>query len=123
MMAAMAFEGTCHCGRVTIEIAGAPTEVTSCNCSICRRLGTLWAYYVPPEVRVTGETATYRWGDKTIDFHHCPTCGCTTHWSPLDGRDGQRMGINARLLAPDVLAAARVRRLDGASDDWKYLDD
>jgi hypothetical protein len=33
------------------------------------------------------------------------------------------MGINARLLAPDVLAAARVRRLDGASDDWKYLDD
>jgi hypothetical protein len=33
------------------------------------------------------------------------------------------MAINARLLPPDVLAAARVRPLDGASDDWKYLDD
>jgi hypothetical protein len=33
------------------------------------------------------------------------------------------MGINARLLAPEVVGAARVRRLDGASEDWKYLDD
>jgi hypothetical protein len=33
------------------------------------------------------------------------------------------MGINARLLAPTILAAARVRRLDGASDNWSYLDD
>ena len=116
-------EGTCHCGAVTLEVASAPEAVTSCNCSICRRLGTLWAYYHPRDVRVTGPTATYRWGDKTIDFHHCATCGCTTHWSPIEGRDMDRMGINGRLLAPEVLAAARVRRLDGASDDWKYLDE
>lgn len=31
-----------------------------------------------------------------------------------------RMGVNARLMAPDVLAAARVRRLDGA-DTWTYV--
>ena len=119
----MAIEGSCHCGGVSLEVVHAPTQVTSCNCSICRRLGTLWAYYAPADVRVTGATATYCWGDKSIDFHHCPTCGTTTHWSPREGRDGGRMGINARLLAPDVLAAARVRRLDGASEDWKYLDD
>jgi hypothetical protein len=119
----MAIQGSCHCGAVTVEVAHAPTQVTSCNCSICRRLGTLWAYYAPSDVRVTGTTATYRWGDKTIDFHHCPTCGSTTHWSPLPGRDADRMGINARLLAPEVFERALVRRLDGASDDWKYLDD
>lgn len=119
----MSIDGSCHCGRVSLEVMDAPTQVTSCNCSICRRLGTLWAYYTPADVRVTGTTATYRWGDRTIDFHHCPTCGCTTHWSPVEGRDNQRMGINARLLAPEVVAAARVRRLDGASEDWKYLDD
>ena len=119
----MDVKGSCHCGRVEVEVARAPTQVTSCNCSICRRLGTLWAYYEPADVRVTGQTATYRRGDKTIDFHHCPDCGCTTHWSPIAGRDLNRMGINARLLAPDVVGAARVRRLDGASDDWKYLDD
>jgi hypothetical protein len=116
-------EGTCNCGAVKLSVARAPTELTSCNCSICRRLGTLWAYYTPGDARLTGSTATYQWGDKTIDFHHCPTCGCTTHWSPRPGRDAARMGINARLLAPEVVASARVRRLDGASDDWKYLDD
>jgi hypothetical protein len=75
-------------------------------------------------VTISGSTSTYRWGDKTIDFHRCTTCGCTTHWSPIGAeRDTRRMGINARLLAPEVVAAARLRRLDGASDDWKYLDD
>ena len=119
---AMGIEGTCHCGIVSIALQRAPAG--SGNCSIYRRLGTLWAYYSPAEVRVAGATVTYRWGDKTIDFHRCATCGCTTHWAPLPGRpEADRMGINARLLAPDVLAAARVRRLDGASDDWKYLDD
>lgn len=33
------------------------------------------------------------------------------------------MGINARLFPEDILATARVRRLDGASEDWKYLDE
>ncbi len=116
-------QGSCHCGAVTVEVAHAPTQITSCNCSICLRLGTLWAYYAPADVRVTGATATYCWGNKTIDFHHCPSCGCTTHWSPRENRTADRMGINARLLGPEVLGAARVRRLDGASDDWKYLDD
>ncbi len=115
--------GSCHCGRITLEVARAPSQVTSCNCSICRRLGTLWAYYKLADARITGPTATYRWGEKSIDFHHCPTCGVATHWSPLDNRVEDRTGINARLLAPEVLAAARVRRLAGASDDWKYLDD
>ena len=118
----MSVAGTCHCGAVTLEVARAPSELTSCNCSICRRLGTLWAYYAPSEVRIVGDTATYRWGNRSIDFHHCAKCGCTTHWSPLANRSADRMGINARLLAPEVVDAARVRRLDGASENWKYLD-
>jgi hypothetical protein len=122
-MLRMGVQGTCHCGAVTIDVARAPNEVTSCNCSICRRLGTLWAYYAPADVRVTGATATYSWGDRTIDFHRCAVCGCTTHWSPREGRSADRMGINGRLLEPAVIGAARVRRLDGASEDWKYLDD
>ena len=117
-------QGSCHCGAVTLEIPRAPTELTSCNCSICRRLGTLWTYFSPTEVRITGATDTYCWGDKCLVLHRCTTCGCTTHWTPIEGRaDPNRMGINARLLAPEVFGAARVRRIDGASDSWRYLDD
>ncbi len=114
-------EASCHCGAVRIEVESAPAELTSCNCSICRRTGGLWAYYAPARVRVAGTTATYRWGDKTLDLHHCPTCGCVTHWSPIDPAI-DRMGVNARLMDPAIVAAARIRRFDGA-DTWTFLDE
>ena len=113
-------EASCHCGAVRIEVAAAPTVVTSCNCSICRRLGTLWAYYSPTQVKVVGDTATYLWGDKELTFHRCPTCGCATHWTAIDPAL-DRMGVNARLMDPAVVAAARVRKYDGA-DTGKYLE-
>ncbi|HEY1991659.1 MAG TPA: GFA family protein [Gammaproteobacteria bacterium] len=113
---------SCHCGKVTLELEAAPQQVTSCNCSICRRYGTLCAYYRPSQVRVSGETDTYRWGDKSIAFHRCTDCGCVTHWTAVDPKiDQDRMGVNARMLAPELLAQARVRRFDGA-DTWGFLD-
>jgi len=114
-------QASCHCGAVALEIAQAPGEVTDCNCSICRRYGVLWAYYSPSEVEVrAGGTETYVWGPRTTAFHRCRACGCVTHWTATDpARD--RMGVNARMLDPEVLARARVRRLDGAVTD-EYLD-
>jgi hypothetical protein len=37
-------------------------------------------------------------------------------------KSADRMGVNARLMAAEILATARVRRLDGANT-WKYLDE
>jgi hypothetical protein len=110
------FESSCHCGEVKLQVQSAPQEVNECNCSICRRYGVLWAYYSPAQVRVLAEGATdcYLWGDKSIEFHRCHHCGCVTHWAPVD-RHVDRMGVNARLMAPEILAAARVRHSDGAS--------
>ena len=51
-------EASCHCGAVQIEVAARPQQLTSCNCSLCRRLGTLWAYYHPDRVRITRGTGT-----------------------------------------------------------------
>jgi hypothetical protein len=116
-------EASCHCGAVRFSLAEPPETLTDCNCSICSRLGTLWAYYRPDQVTFqTPPEATfqYAWGDKGIAFHHCRTCGCTTHWSSLKG--GDRLGVNARLMDPEVRAKARVRRFDGASS-WTFLDE
>lgn len=115
-------DASCHCGSVRLKVNQAPQEVTDCNCSICRRYGALWAYYSPGDVQVTGgATDVYLWGRKTNEFHRCRHCGCVTHWSKAD-KTGEHMGVNARLLAPEVLARARVRHLDGA-DTWRYLDE
>lgn len=107
-------EASCHCGAVRIAVEHAPDDVTDCNCSICRRYGALWAYYLSGQVRVTGDaTDVYMWGDKDLRFHRCATCGCVTHWTPVV--DHPRMGVNARLMDPDVLARAHVSHFDGAS--------
>ncbi len=110
-------DASCHCGAVRFAIETAPADVNDCNCSICRRYGTLWAYYPPPQVRFAAEngpTDVHIWGDRMIEFHRCRTCGCVTHWAPVD-RTYQRMGVNARLMPPEVLAAIPVVHGDGAS--------
>jgi hypothetical protein len=117
-------ETSCHCGAVHLEIETPPETVTDCNCSICRRYGVLWAYYSPTRVRIVSAadaTDVYLCNDRQLEFHRCRNCGCVSHWAPLD-KSLDRMGVNARLMPPEILARARVRRLDGAIT-WKYLDE
>lgn len=109
-------EGSCHCGGVRLQVPHPPGSVTDCNCSICRRLGALWAYYPSAEVAITpiDATETYVWGDRTLAIHRCKICGCTTHWQGL-GDHAQRVGVNAQTLEPEVLVGVTVRRLNGAA--------
>ena len=95
----MGLTGSCHCGAVAlIVVEGAVEWVASCNCSICRRLGTLMAYFPDDgSVSVRGPTAAYIQGDRMIALHHCPTCACTTHWVST-GESHGRVGVNARLF-------------------------
>lgn len=114
-------KATCHCGAIRIEIPSRPAELTNCNCSICRRLGALWAYYDVGTVKIHGHpenTDEYIQGDKTLRTVRCRTCGCTTHWEPLDSQKYKRMGVNIRNFEPEVIGDVRIRLLDGA-DTWK----
>lgn len=116
--------GSCHCGAVTIELPSPPAKATSCNCSLCRRLGALWAYYEFGTVRIGGHpehTQEYVQGDRTLRTARCKTCGCVTHWEPLAPAPGARHGVNLRNFAPELVASVPVRRFDGA-DTWTFLD-
>ncbi len=115
---------TCHCGAVAIHIPHRPETLTNCDCSICRRYGTLWAYYMRDEVKIVakpGATSAYAWGRKTLRFVRCNACGCITHWQPTVSERGPRIGVNARNFEPAQLGVVRIRRLDGAATE-KYLD-
>jgi hypothetical protein len=107
-------EGSCDCGAVRIELDTTPTEVTDCNCGICRRCGARWSYFDPAGVRIEGATTIYKRGQRILEFHFCPTCGCTTHWAPADKRH-PRMGVNMRLFDPELLASLKPDFCDGAS--------
>jgi hypothetical protein len=122
----MPIVGACHCGAVRVEVPSPPETVTECNCSICRRTAARWAYYSEDDVRVTGHpegTDGYVWGDKMLRIVRCRTCGCVTHWEPLDrDKTGKRMGVNVRNFEVRDLGTPRVRRFDGA-ETWTYIDE
>lgn len=108
--------GACHCGAVRIAIPAPPKDVNDCGCSICRRLGALWAYYDPKDMTIEMDrpTDTYVWGDRMLAFHSCATCGCTTHWSDIVTEGGgDRWGVNIRLFDAVDLDAIPHRRTGG----------
>ena len=118
--------GQCHCANVSFTTDLLPTLLTDCNCSICLRYGARWAHFRPEQVQVTvrqGSTRTYSRGEHCIDFHHCPDCGCVTHYSTTDKADPAvaRVSINARMCPPDQVQGIQVRLFDGA-DRFVFLD-
>lgn len=117
-------EGSCHCGAVSFTYPRQPDWLTDCNCSVCRRYSTLWAYASVGEITLLSAddaTIAYIHGDRTLAMHSCKTCACTTHWIGLDGDESSRMAVNFRMCDPDVYKDIRVRKFDGA-DSWEFLD-
>jgi len=118
-------EATCHCGDVRVRVPAPPEKLVNCNCSICRRLGALWAHYQREDVEFDGHpdrTEGYVWGNRTLDTRRCRRCGCVTHWEPLHGQTETRVGVNMRNFDPEDVGPARIRRFDGAVS-WTYLDE
>ena len=111
--------GSCHCGKAHWTLEGDPGSITACNCTLCRRYGTLWAYdYEGERVAVSGPTASYtRSGrDKSpLEILFCPACACVLAWRGLvlesDGR--RRMAVNVRLAPPEAVEDLAIDHFDG----------
>ena len=102
-------KGKCLCGAVHWTFDGTPDSATACNCTACRRYGTLWAYdYEGERINVSGPAKAYVRG-KALSFNFCPDCGCVAYWRGLELNDkGQRrIAVNLR-LAEDSAAIATV---------------
>ena len=117
--------GSCHCGAVRLTLPSTPETATDCNCSLCRRIGGPWVYFPFGTVAITGHpehTEGYIQGDRTLCTYRCAHCGVTTHWEPITPEAAGKHGVNLGNFDPALIAAVRVRRLDGA-DTWKFLDE
>lgn len=119
-------EGSCHCGAVGWSFDGLPGEATACNCTVCRRHGTLWAYgFQDEDIRISGDTRTYAWAGRNLGFHFCGNCGCIAYWWAIEkGADGRRFGaVNLRLAEPESVAAIPIRRHDGLETNTDLPND
>jgi hypothetical protein len=111
--------GTCHCGQAGWALEGDPGSITACNCTLCRRYGTLWAYdYEGERIAVSGETASYtrKGSDRpSLEILFCPTCACVLSWRGLglDAHGRRRMAVNLRLAPPDEVGDLPIDHFDG----------
>ena len=114
----MTLVAACHCGRATIRLPRRPDTVSQCNCSLCRKTGSNGIYFASAEIEIAGEFDAYvreDIGEPFLKTLRCRTCGVMTHWEPLTPPPHARMGVNARLLDPALLAGVEERAVDGAS--------
>ena len=72
------YRGSCHCGAVRYEITTDFPELTTCDCSICRRKNALMVKVHENEFKlIAGEKnlSVYQFHTKTAKHYFCKTCG------------------------------------------------
>ena len=74
--------GQCLCGRIKIEVSGAPTFSVLCYCQDCQRIsggGHLpQAAFHNANVKITGTLKSYEWvsdAGNGLQLYYCPDCG------------------------------------------------
>jgi hypothetical protein len=75
----MPIRGSCHCGRIAYRLDAEPTEAIECNCSICRRKGSVLAAVAPEQFHLEtsrADIAVYTFGKHVIRHQFCKICGC-----------------------------------------------
>lgn len=76
--------GSCHCKVVKFEVRlnGVLTDPKRCNCSFCKRRGTIVAAVGKDDFKVTEgaeKLSLYEFNTRTAKHYFCSVCGIHTH--------------------------------------------
>jgi hypothetical protein len=114
----MKYKGSCHCGKVAYEAEGEIGKVLACNCSICRRKGSLLWFVPKAQFRLlTSESnaSTYLFNKHHIRHRFCAVCGIHPYAEASD-KDGNPMAaVNVRCLEGVDPESFEVQHFDGAA--------
>ena len=110
--------GQCHCGQAGFTLAGDPGSITSCNCTLCRRYGALWAYdFADGRISLTGTLQSYTRKGKAnpaLEILFCPDCAAVMAWRGLRLEEGRiRIAVNMRMAEPGAVADLAIDHFDG----------
>ena len=78
---------TCHCGAVEAEIniTGNFDKMMRCNCSICKRKGTIMSMVKNEDFKIIkgrDKLKLYQFHSKLAKHFFCTICGMYTHHNP-----------------------------------------
>ena len=113
---AQKYLGSCHCGAVKFEIETDFPELTTCDCSICRRKNALMVKVHESQFKLlAGEDShtEYRFHTRTARHFFCKICGIYPFHRKRVTPD--HLGINVFCLEDFDPAGIPVRRTVGAA--------
>ena len=114
----MNYRGSCHCGKVAFEVEGTVDSALACNCSICRRKGSLLWFTARDKFRLLtpeSDAATYTFNKHVIQHRFCRVCGIHPYGEGKDPKGNAMAAINLRCLEDFDLDSVPVTTFDGAS--------
>jgi len=115
MAGTKSYSGSCHCGAVAFDVELDPSTALKCNCSICTKLGAVWAFAPRTNFRLKSadHQGDYQFGAKKLHHRFCTACG-TESYAEGAMPDGTPMvGINLRCVEGMDVEALSPRSWDG----------
>ena len=93
------YHGSCHCGAVKYKVNMDLSVLAQCNCSICRKKGTIHQRISPEDFELlSGEDdlTLYQFDSKEAKHLFCKHCGIHSFSHPR--YDPSKITINVRTL-------------------------
>lgn len=113
------YHGSCHCGATRYEAKSAPiTEAISCNCSMCRRKGTLLAFIPASDFKLEtapGTLTDYQFNKHVIHHLFCKTCGVTSFARGTMPDGTETIALNVRCINEIDPGKIKINHFDGKS--------
>jgi len=109
------FRGSCHCGMVQFRILTNAPELTTCDCSICKRKNALMVKVHESKFKlISGEEylTEYQFHTHTAKHYFCNKCGIY----PFHRKrvSPEFYGINVFCLEEFILNGIAIRETNGA---------
>lgn len=117
-MAGQTYQGSCHCGAVSFSVDLDLAGALKCNCSICTKLGAVWAF--APKSKFTlksgaAQQGDYQFGKKSLHHRFCTSCGIESYAEGMAPDGTATVGINLRCLEGVEVEKLTPRPFDGRS--------
>jgi hypothetical protein len=112
------YTGGCQCGKVRYEVEADIGEVITCNCSRCRKLGSLLSAASMSDFKLlSGEDEMTHYKFNTHAIHHpfCKTCGIQSYAFGKGPGGREMVMLNVRCLDGIDPDQFKVMKFDGAS--------
>ncbi len=112
------YRGGCQCGAVTYEVDADLDQTITCNCSRCRKLGSVLTFTAAEKFTLlSGEHSQTEYLFNKHAIHHlfCKTCGIESFARGSKPDGAPMVAINANCLEGVDPRALKSHHFDGRS--------